>query len=162
MRRLIAVLLLLSGTVSAQGVISTVVGADWVFNGDGLPALDVPLGEMRGVAAGPDGSYYFLDRGNQMVMQVDAQGTLRVIAGNGLAGSLIRSAPSARNVAFSSTLVDIIADGLGNLYVSDTVSVLRIESTGRVSIVAGGGSQFPGDGGLATNARINAFPSVPT
>ena len=152
--RLFAYLCFLSVSALAQSIISTLVGTDWVFNGDGLSAIDAPLGEMKGVAPGPDGSYYFLDRGNRMVMQVDAQGILHVVAGNGLAGASVVSAPSAKNVALSG-LVGIIGDGAGGLYISNWEAVLRIDAFGSVTTIAGGGTVFPGDTGPARSARMN-------
>ena len=153
--RLIAYFHLLSAAAAAQSVITTYAGSDWIFNGDALPAIDAPLGELAGVAPGPDGSFYFVDRGNRMVMQVDAQGTLRVIAGNGVEGQPVMAAPSAKNALFPANLIAVTGDGIGGLYVTTNSTVLQIKPNGRVSTVAGGGEQHPGDGGRAINARLN-------
>src|SRR5580704_14722877 len=49
-------------------VITTIVGTDWLFPGDGSQAVDAPIGGSLGldVATAPDGSFYIADPDNQM------------------------------------------------------------------------------------------------
>ena len=44
----------LSPVARAQGVITTIAGADFLFQGDGRPAVDAPLGEVTSVAVDAD------------------------------------------------------------------------------------------------------------
>ena len=157
MKRLLVVLALAAQPGSAQSIISTVAGTDWVFNADGRPALEAPIGEPRGVFPAADGSIYFIDRDNRMVMKLDRHGTLSVVAGNGNSGSANVTSNSARNSALPASLIDIIGDRSGNLYISSAVTILKIEPSGRISPFAGGGSTRPGDGLPATRAAINPF-----
>ena len=62
MRRLLSPLLLVLLAIpgSAQRVITTVVGADWLFPGDGKPALIAPISGANGmdVAVDRNGNFY--------------------------------------------------------------------------------------------------------
>jgi len=46
----------LCGTAGAQGVITTFAGTDWVFAGDGKPALDAALGMVSGITVDQAGN----------------------------------------------------------------------------------------------------------
>src|SRR5215472_6882528 len=80
----LAVTLLYSHNCVAQSLITTVTGTDWIFGGEGNPAVGAALGTIYGVAVGPDQTLYVPDWQNRMVMSV-AGGTLHVMAGNGIA-----------------------------------------------------------------------------
>lgn len=78
-------LLLLAEIAAAQGIITTVAGTDWVFHGNHKPALDAPLSyRLPGIAVDPAGNPVFADAENSMVARINADGTLDVIAGNGI------------------------------------------------------------------------------
>src|SRR5438045_917096 len=70
----------------AQGIITTIAGADFPFTGDGMLAINTSLGSVTGVATDVQGNVYFTDLENHRVFQVGADGVLRVIAGNGVPG----------------------------------------------------------------------------
>src|SRR5215813_139982 len=80
--------LLLASAALAQNVITTVAGTDWIFPGDGKPAVEAPIGGFlaMGVATDQDGNFYIADEDNAMVMKVTPDGTVHVIAGNGILG----------------------------------------------------------------------------
>src|SRR5215471_13149320 len=67
----------------AQGVITTFAGTDWVFPGDGKPAIDAPLGSLGGITVDPGGNPVFVDKDNCIVARINPDATLSVIAGNG-------------------------------------------------------------------------------
>src|SRR6202041_3430133 len=69
----------------SQGVITTVAGTDWLFPGNGGPAVNAPLSETFGLDLALDrsGNYYIADDGNLNVMRVGKDGIINVIAGNG-------------------------------------------------------------------------------
>src|SRR5258707_15677701 len=75
-------------SVCAQGVITTFAGADWLFPGDGRPAVNAPLGGALSLDLATDrnGNYYICDEDNAMVMRVGPDGIVNVVAGNGLLG----------------------------------------------------------------------------
>src|SRR5215472_18477124 len=72
--------------VQAQHVITRFAGADWLFPGNGLPAMNAPLSGAEGLDVTVDnkGNYYIADAGNLMVMRVGPDGVVDVIAGNGV------------------------------------------------------------------------------
>src|SRR5258707_9491505 len=76
---------LLSGVLTAQNVVTTIAGLDPIFNGDGKPAVSVPIGYINGVAADGSGNVYFTDPLEHLVLRTAPDGTLSVIAGNGIA-----------------------------------------------------------------------------
>src|ERR1017187_9917655 len=73
-------------SLAAQPLITTIAGTAFVFHGDGQPAINAPIGNVAGIAVDPAGNLYFVDQSNFMVMKLTPDGTLHVIAGNGIAG----------------------------------------------------------------------------
>jgi len=142
----------LSEALAAQGVIATIAGLDPTFNGDGQPAVGVPIGYVNGVATDSAGNLYFTDPIEQLVLRVSAaDGTLSVIAGNGIAaysgdgGPATSAAVAASDnpnqydgVPFEDGLGGIAVDGQGNVYFADGHRVRRIATDGTISTVAGG------------------------
>src|SRR5580700_933575 len=72
--------------LSAQRLITTIAGTDWLFPGNGQPALNAPLsgGDGLGLTVDAQGNFYVADIGNFMAMRVGSDGILNVIAGNGV------------------------------------------------------------------------------
>ena len=50
--------------IRAQGIITTSAGTEWVFAGDGKPALDAPLGNINAVTLDRSGNLVVADPGN--------------------------------------------------------------------------------------------------
>jgi hypothetical protein len=46
------------GALWAQGTITTFAGRDWLFSGDGKPAVDVPIGGFLEMSVSPQGDVY--------------------------------------------------------------------------------------------------------
>ncbi len=101
----------------AQGVITTFAGSPWQFRGDGGTALNAPLGRVHGKAMDAAGNFYFSDTDNSRVMRVSPDGTLTVVAGNGLAGFSGDGGP-ALSAALSGPR-GIALDSAGNTYIAD-------------------------------------------
>src|SRR5437867_4423071 len=101
-------------SAAAQPLITTIAGTDFVFRGDGLPALQAPIGAIAGVAVDRAGTLYFVDVDNNLVMKLPADGTVRVIAGNGIAGFSGDGGPA------TSAAIDsgggLAVDAAGNVY----------------------------------------------
>jgi hypothetical protein len=73
--------------VTADGTITTVVGAGPAgFGGDGGPAGKALLNAPEGVAALADGSIAIADSSGERVRLVGVDGTIRTLAGTGVAG----------------------------------------------------------------------------
>ncbi|MDP9438283.1 MAG: hypothetical protein M3P49_06020 [Actinomycetota bacterium] len=136
-------------------------GAQVFFGGDGGPAADVQMYQPRGVAAGPDGSFYVADTSNQRIRKVASDGTITTIAGNG--GYASYWAPRddgkpAKDVPLSSPEHFVVAPD-GSIYYTDSSKprVRKIGPDGIVKTVAGTGtSGFTGDGGPAAQAQLQS------
>ena len=90
----------LSGQASApigpSNIITTVVGAGWQFPLDESSGVAGTLGDpFRDSSGCEQGNVYIADASNDMVMQVLQDGTLEVLAGNGVSGYSGDGGPAA-------------------------------------------------------------------
>src|SRR5207244_5581632 len=104
------------------------------------------------------GNAYFADIDNSRVMRIAVDGTLTVVAGNGIRGFSGDGGP-ATSAALNAP-ASVAVDSAGNVYIADELNDrIRKVSAGTISTVAGNGSHgFSGDGGPATSAAL-AYPS---
>ena len=103
--------------IDANSFITTYAGATWMFPGN-VPALKAPISQLISLNTDIDGNIIFADPGNQVVSRLNANGTITVIAGNGLAGFSGDGGP-----ALSASLnrpIDAVMDRDGTLYISDS------------------------------------------
>ncbi len=134
--------------------ITTVIGSEEGFSGDGGTATAAELSSPSAVAAGPKGVLYVADTGNNRVRRVDEHGVIATVAGNGQYGSDGDGGPAkaARLIPLA-----VVLDAEENLYVADRHSIRRVDSAGTISAIAGRDeSGFSGDGGPATAALLEA------
>ncbi len=149
-----------AGAMAAQNVITTIAGEDPSFTGNGQPGVNVPIGYVNGVATDGAGNVYFTDPLEHMVLRVALDGTLTVVAGNGIAaysgdgGPATAAAIAATDnpdqyvgAPFEDSLGGIAVDKQGNIYFGDGHYVRRVGSDGNIATVAGGGAQSSGSGG---------------
>ncbi len=140
--------------VTSSGLLSVIAGGGAVLPGV-LPALatSAQLSAPQGVAVDAAGNLYIADTGNNVVEKVTPAGMLTVIAGGGavLPGVLPGLATSAQLSAPRGVAVD----GAGNVYIADTGNnvVVKVTSSGMLSVIAGGGSKLPNNVYPATLAR---------
>jgi streptogramin lyase len=149
----------------ATGTITTVAGTGQEgYSGDGGPAIAARLNRPRFLIVAPDGSLIIGDTANYRVRRVDPAGIITTIAGNGQWGYSGDGGP-----ATAARLDDprgLALDHAGNLYVSNAEgspvpAVRRIDRAGIITTVAGGRAKgFAGDGGPATEARLNEPRSI--
>ncbi|MCL4762026.1 MAG: hypothetical protein KJ018_09670, partial [Burkholderiales bacterium] len=151
--------------IDPAGVIRTIAGNGVEgFSGDGGLAvnasIDINGWDFTGVAAGADGSVYFLDRSNARVRRVDPAGIITTIAGGGPQGPLgcqmFEGLPATQGCLFNAQGgVAVAADG--TVFVAAFSSVIGVRPDGTAFVAAGdqfvGGSS--GDGGLARLARLD-------
>jgi sugar lactone lactonase YvrE len=113
---------------------------------------------IRHLLPGPQGELYFVS--NHNVFRRDADGNLAVVAGTGQPGTGGNNVPAIQASLRSPNGLALGADG--SLYIADTSNhcIRRVSPSGLISTIAGlcgpfnGG--FSGDGGLATQARLNS------
>jgi uncharacterized protein (TIGR03437 family) len=152
----------------AQGIITTVAGTDLLFSAQGKPGQAVPLGRLQAVTVDPQNRAVFADPYYNLIVRVEADGTLRVIAGNnvqGLSAGMGTFAASGGGFsgdggpATSAALnrpAGVAYDSQGNLYIADTFNNrIRVVGTdGVITTLAGSG--VPGyQDGPTSGAQFN-------
>ncbi len=157
---LLSVLILTEIGLAQSGttyVISTIAGnGTQGYSGDGGPATSARLDRPYGVALDKAGNIYFSEPSNQRIRKVSANGVITTVAGTGSQGSAGDGGPATS--AMLSQPSGIALDGNGNLYIADSANNLirKVDSSGRITKFAGGGSAgFGGDGGPAIQAFLN-------
>jgi pimeloyl-ACP methyl ester carboxylesterase len=146
--------------VDASGRISTVVGPP---TGVAPPApgqaSTVELRDPTALAIDGEGNLYVGGGNgtNRMIIRVDpSSGAVTTIAGTGEKGFSGDGGPATE--ATMSWVRDIAIDDAGNVYFSDSLNhrVRMVDNAGIISTIAGTGKQgFSGDGGPATEARLD-------
>jgi uncharacterized protein (TIGR03437 family) len=141
--------------LTENSIITTYAGANHTFSGDGGSALAAGLSGFQQISTDRDGNIIFADTGNQVVTRLDSDGSVTVLAGNGIAGFSGEGGPATRASLRFPT--DAAMDKSGNLYVYDSSNfrIRRVTPDGIISTYAGTGvAGYTGDGGPATMARI--------
>jgi sugar lactone lactonase YvrE len=153
--------------VNAAGIISTVAGkGSRGYSGDGGQATNASLNMPTGVAADAYGNFFIADTANNRIRKVNTNGVISTVAGyltNGYSGD--------GGQATNARLFDphsVAVDATGQLFIADTFNnrIRKVATNGIITTVAGSGPSFPsigsyaGDGGSATNAKINSPEGV--
>ncbi len=137
--------------IAPGGQITTVAGTGEVgYSGDGGPATQARFSEPSDVAVSPDGTLWVLDGAEHVLRRIGTDGVVSTALGDGTPTEL--NAP--RDVALRED---------GSVLIADTGNhrVLQLDSDGSVRTVAGtGDAGFSGDGGPATEARLNRPSAV--
>ncbi|WP_274031869.1 NHL domain-containing protein [Streptomyces sp. MMBL 11-1] len=145
-----------AGGESFDAEISTVAGTGAAgFKGDNEPAVAAQLNRPYGIAVDSTGSLYFSDYNNHRVRKIGTDGKISTVAGAG-AGYRGDSGPAVS--AQLNCPREVAVDAEGRIYVTDAANhrVRVITTDGTISTVAGTGTAgFSGDGGSATQARLN-------
>ena len=143
--------------VDGTGTITTIAGTEKRgFSGDGGPAIQAPLFLPTGVAVDGAGNLYIADQYNHRIRKVDSTGTITTIAGTGERRFGGDGGPAIQAQLDEPT--GVVVDGAGNLYIADLANhrIRKVDSTGTITTIAGTGERgFGGDGGPATQARLN-------
>ncbi len=144
--------------VFPNGTIRTVAGTGVKgYSGDGGAATSARLNLPHAVAAMPDGGFLISDEGNNRIRQVFANGTIRTVAGTGIAGFSGDGGPALTARVAAPRGLATLGDGSYLIADSDNNRVRLVSTSGIITTVAGiGTSAFGGDGGAAKNAGLNS------
>ena len=147
---------------AAIGDISTAAGTGSQFEAvnDGGPATAAGLDTPRGITSTPDGGFLVTDQEHDRVRYVSPAGTITTVAGDGTTcspttGPCGDGGPATQAQLNSPRGVELTADG--GYLIADTNShrVRKVSAAGIITTVAGDGNMgFGGDGGPATQARL--------
>ncbi len=140
--------------VDKSGVISTVAGIGFKTgsdSGDGGPAKNAELAGTADITVDGAGNLYIAD--SEFIRKVDGSGTISTIAKGGFDSCYSTPTPLT-NARVSA--VGLTTDHAGYLYIADMSAdcVQKIDSSGNVVAVAGGGTNPNGVGGPATGAVL--------
>ncbi|MCX5823930.1 MAG: hypothetical protein NTY86_10625 [Deltaproteobacteria bacterium] len=144
----------------AAGFISTVAGTGvGNYNGEGL-ATAAQINLPSGVAVDTSGNIYIADTSNHRIRKFTVGGNISTVAGTGVGNYNGEGLATAAQINLPS---GVAVDASGNIYIADTNNhrIRKFTVGGNISTVAGisgvyGGPYPPlGDGGAATDAKLN-------
>jgi len=151
----------------ANGNIQTVAGTYYAwsdlcnYSGDGGPATSAYLCLPNGIVVDASENIFIADTENSVIREaVAATGNIQTVAGDGTVGYT-----GDGGSAISAELnypSEIVVDTSGNIFIADTDNfVIREVSSGTINTIIGNNTlAYSGDGGLATNAALNAPGTV--
>ena len=141
--------------IDINGAISMVAGAAGAgYGGDHGPATAALLLGPTDAVADAAGNIYISDRGNSVIRMVNPAGIITTFAGTNQLAYGGDGGPATAAQLFAPW--QLALDKSGNLYIADwgNSRVRKINSSGIITTVAGGGAGPIGDGGPATAASI--------
>jgi uncharacterized protein (TIGR03437 family) len=149
--------------VPSPSALMTVAGTGTSgFSGDNGAAITANISRPIRMTFDAAGNLYFADLNNHRVRRVSPTGVITTVAGSGTQGFSGDNGPATS--AQLNQPLGVALDRNGNLLIADWGNnrVRRINAAnGVITTVAGtGDTGFNGDGGAATNARINGPENV--
>ena len=146
--------------VDSSGLITTVAGnGTAAYSGDGGPATNASLSYPSDLALDANGNLFIADTQNSVIRQVDTNGLITTVAGNGTA-AYSGDGGVATNASLSYPS-GVAVDASGDLFIADRNNhcIRQVDTNGLITTVAGDGAQgYSGDGAAATNANLS-YPS---
>lgn len=148
--------------VDSAGRISTIAGNYSLgpgYDGDGAGAVDAQLNQPMGIAIDPNNDIFIADSGNSVIRKVDGAGQITTVAGNYAKGPGYSGDGGQAVDAQLRLSRGLAVDTRGNLFIADTANdvIRKVDSSGKISTVAGNGSSadgYSGDQGQATAAQL--------
>lgn len=142
--------------IDTNGMMTTCAGNGIAgFAGDGGAATNANLNNPYGVAVDSAGNLFIGEAGNGRVRKVDTNGLITTFAGT---GSFVISGNGGAATNAGLRAWGVAVDVFGNVFITDPIFnwIRKIDTNGVITSVAGTGSfGHTGDGGAATNAKIN-------
>ena len=154
---------MLSLPLHAQ-VIITFAGTAGVsgFSGDGGSAGGAEFYDVYGIAVDKKGNVYIADYNNKRIRKINADGIISTFAGNGGYGAISGDGGPA-TAAVIDFPTSVAVDGVGNVYISESITMRKVDTMGIISTFAGSGAVgYSGDGGPATDAALYGIMSCVT
>lgn len=142
--------------VDTAGIITTIAGDGTCGDsGNGGPATAAELCQPGGVAIDKYGNIYVSDVLNNKIKEIDTNGIIRTIAGNGFLGYSGDGGPAIDAEFYRQ--VDVAVDNNGYVYIADVNNqrVRKIGNDGIITTIAGIG--IPGDIGDGIHAIYSEF-----
>lgn len=144
--------------IDNSGMITNFAGSVMGYSGDGGLAVNAKIYAPYGICLDRNMNIYFSDVGNNVIRKIDSSGIISTIAGNDTMG-YSGSGGLATNASINPSFLNI--DRYNNIYICEgfTNRIRKVDASGFISVFAGSGpidtGDFSGDGGPATNARLN-------
>ncbi|MBI3097562.1 MAG: hypothetical protein HYY93_04850 [Planctomycetes bacterium] len=136
------------------GFVTTVAGTGTPgFGGDGGPAAAAQMTRQRGAAFHCTGEFLFSDNGNRRVRKIRLDGTIVTVAGSDNIGD---------NGPLTGGRITLIrslhGDAQGNLYVTDSFRIRRVDRDGVIATIVGNGEEGPAPDGAVAAASPSLLP----
>ena len=152
-------LLVINVGTKAQYIINTIAGNGFAgYSADSVLATASGLHNPIGIAKDAAGNTYIADYANNRIRKVDIGGMISTIAGTGTNAHNGDNGLAVNAQIYNPT--GIVTDDNGNIYFCENGynTIRKIDVFGIITTIAGlgGGGGYTGDGGLATNARLNS------
>ena len=126
------------------------------FSGDNGPAKDAKFHWPQGLAIDVRGNIFVADTENCRLRRIDAESGIIMTFAGGARCDSTGDGHSAK-AALLTNPGGVAVDSDGTVFVSEGCRIRRIDSEGTITTYAGKSNcGFSGDGGLATNATIDA------
>ena len=143
--------------INTSGIISTIAGNNYPISGysENTNSYLAVFSTAKSIVTDQTGNSFVID-GNR-VRKISATGGVSLYAGNGIIGYSGDGGPATAAELDAPTALAL--DRYGNLYIADngTNHIRKVNTSGIITTIAGGGSGGLGDGGPATAAVITAY-----
>jgi NHL repeat len=111
------------------------------------------------------GNIYIADQCNNRIRKVYFTGVITTVAGSGNSGGICGMATGYSGDGGPATAAQlsgptgVAVDSAGNVYISDSGNqvIRKLDTTGKISTFAGGGTANPGNGGPATGVGFTSL-----
>ncbi len=145
-----------SQSAYAQGIATFAGNHTGGYTGDGGAAVSASFSNPTGVATYGFSNVYIADQGNHVVRKVNYLHNISTYAGNGIAGNT--NDDSLATHASLDRPYNIAVDAADNIYIADHNShvIRKVSVGGIITTIAGNDTAgYSGDGGMATDARLD-------